>query len=73
MSGDAFQVHFHPKLGVVIYDPLAQMSQAVLRALPSSLRLGGFHGLRRLQRHPLHLRHLQLRFELAPAQSRVIA
>lgn len=25
MSGDAFQVHFHPKLGVVIYDPVAQM------------------------------------------------
>ena len=48
-------------------------SQAVLRALPSSLRLGGFHGLWRLQRHPLHLRNLQLRFELAPAQSGVIA
>ena len=46
-------------------------SQAVLRALPPSLRLGGFHGLRRLQRHPLHMRHLQLRFELAPAQSGV--
>jgi hypothetical protein len=40
--------------------------------LPSSLRLGGFHGLRRLQRHPLHMRNLQLRFELAPTQSRVI-
>jgi hypothetical protein len=25
MSGDPFQVHFHPKLGVVIYDPVAQM------------------------------------------------
>jgi hypothetical protein len=25
MSGDSFQVYFHPKLGVVIYDPLAQM------------------------------------------------
>jgi hypothetical protein len=25
MSGDAFQVRFHPKLGVVIYDPVAQM------------------------------------------------
>jgi hypothetical protein len=25
MSGDAFQVCFHPKLGVVIYDPVAQM------------------------------------------------
>lgn len=25
MSGDPFQVRFHPKLGVVIYDPLAQM------------------------------------------------
>ena len=28
MSGDAFQVHFHPKLGVVIYDPVAQMGLA---------------------------------------------
>jgi hypothetical protein len=28
MSGDSFQVHFHPKLGVVIYDPLAQMGLA---------------------------------------------
>ena len=26
MSGDPFQVRFHSKLGVVIYDPLAQMS-----------------------------------------------
>ena len=26
MSGDPFQVRFHQKLGVVIYDPLAQMS-----------------------------------------------
>jgi len=25
MSGDPFQVHFHPKLGLVIYDPVAQM------------------------------------------------
>jgi len=25
---DSFQVHFHPKLGVVIYDPLAQMGLA---------------------------------------------
>lgn len=25
MSADAFQVHFHPKLGVIIYDPVAQM------------------------------------------------
>jgi hypothetical protein len=25
MSVDAFQVRFHPKLGVVIYDPVAQM------------------------------------------------
>jgi len=25
MSGDSFQVRFHPKLGVVIYDPIAQM------------------------------------------------
>jgi len=25
MSGDSFQVRFHPKLGVVIYDPVAQM------------------------------------------------
>lgn len=28
MSGDSFQVHFHPKLGVVIYDPVAQMGLA---------------------------------------------
>ena len=28
MSGDPFQVHFHPKLGVVIYDPVAQMGLA---------------------------------------------
>ena len=28
MSSDSFQVHFHPKLGVVIYDPLAQMGLA---------------------------------------------
>jgi hypothetical protein len=28
MSGDAFQVRFHPKLGVVIYDPVAQMGLA---------------------------------------------
>ena len=28
MSGDPFQVRFHQKLGVVIYDPLAQMSIA---------------------------------------------
>ena len=28
MSGDAFQLHFHPKLGVVIYDPVAQMGLA---------------------------------------------
>jgi hypothetical protein len=25
MSGDPFQVRFHPKLGVVIYDPVVQM------------------------------------------------
>jgi hypothetical protein len=25
MSGDAFQICIHPKLGVVIYDPVAQM------------------------------------------------
>lgn len=25
MSGDSFQVCFHPKLGIVIYDPVAQM------------------------------------------------
>jgi hypothetical protein len=25
MAGDSFQVRFHPKLGVVIYDPVAQM------------------------------------------------
>ena len=28
MSGDSFQVRFHPKLGVVIYDPVAQMGLA---------------------------------------------
>lgn len=28
MSGDPFQVRFHPKLGVVIYDPVAQMGLA---------------------------------------------
>jgi hypothetical protein len=28
MSGDSFQIHFHPKLGAVIYDPLAQMGLA---------------------------------------------
>lgn len=28
MSGDAFQVFNHPKLGVVIYDPVAQMGLA---------------------------------------------
>lgn len=28
MSGDAFQVCFHPKLGVVINDPIAQMGLA---------------------------------------------
>ena len=28
MSGDAFQLFFHPKLGVVIYDPVAQMGLA---------------------------------------------
>jgi hypothetical protein len=28
MSSDAFQVRFHPKLGVVIYDPVAQMGLA---------------------------------------------
>lgn len=28
MSGDRFQVYFHPKLGVVIYDPVAQMGLA---------------------------------------------
>jgi|SRR3954451_16263262 hypothetical protein len=28
MSGDAFQVLMHPKLGVVIYDPVAQMGLA---------------------------------------------
>jgi hypothetical protein len=28
MSGDPFQVHLHPKLGVVIYDPVAQMGLA---------------------------------------------
>jgi len=29
MSGDSFQVRFHPRLGVVIYDPVAQMGLAV--------------------------------------------
>jgi hypothetical protein len=28
MSGDSFQIYFHPKLGVVIYDPVAQMGLA---------------------------------------------
>ena len=28
MGGDAFRVSFHPKLGVVIYDPVAQMGLA---------------------------------------------
>jgi len=28
MSGDSLQVSIHPKLGVVIYDPLAQMGLA---------------------------------------------
>jgi len=28
MSGDSFQVQFHPKLGIVIYDPVAQMGLA---------------------------------------------
>lgn len=28
MSGDSFQVCFHPKLGAVIYDPIAQMGLA---------------------------------------------
>ncbi len=28
MSADPFQVQFHPKLGVVIYDPIAQMGIA---------------------------------------------
>lgn len=28
MSADSFQVRFHPKLGVVIYDPVAQMGLA---------------------------------------------
>lgn len=28
MSGDSFQVYVHPKLGVVIYDPVAQMGLA---------------------------------------------
>ncbi|HJY39401.1 MAG TPA: hypothetical protein VJ299_18130, partial [Steroidobacteraceae bacterium] len=46
-------------------------SQAVLRALPPPLRLGRFHGLRRLQRYPLHVWNLQLRLQLAPAQSRL--
>jgi hypothetical protein len=28
MSGDSLQIYFHPKLGVVIYDPVAQMGLA---------------------------------------------
>lgn len=28
MSGDSFQVYFHPKLGAVVYDPVAQMGLA---------------------------------------------
>ena len=28
MSVDSLQIHFHPKLGVVIYDPVAQMGLA---------------------------------------------
>jgi hypothetical protein len=28
MSSDSFQVRFHPKLGIVIYDPVAQMGLA---------------------------------------------
>jgi hypothetical protein len=28
MSGESFQVSFHPKLGIVIYDPVAQMGLA---------------------------------------------
>ncbi len=28
MSGDSFQVRFHPKLGAVIYDPVAQLGLA---------------------------------------------
>ncbi len=28
MSADPFQIQFHPKLGVVIYDPVAQMGLA---------------------------------------------
>lgn len=28
MSADAFQIQFHPKLGIVIYDPMAQMGLA---------------------------------------------
>ena len=28
MSSDPFQIYFHPKLGVVIYDPVAQMGLA---------------------------------------------
>ncbi len=28
MSADSFQVRFHPRLGVVIYDPVAQMGLA---------------------------------------------
>ena len=125
MSGDPFQVQFHPKLGVVIYDPVAQMglareqmrlfklgsmtsttfmrsivskdltacsetqvrekrsssghvshrsqqpSQTVLRTVPPSLRLGGFHGVQGLHRDSLHLRHLQLRQEFASSQSRL--
>jgi hypothetical protein len=34
MAADAFQIHFHPKLGVVIYDPVAQMGVA-----PEQMRL----------------------------------
>jgi hypothetical protein len=28
MNSDPFQIYFHPKLGVVIYDPVAQMGLA---------------------------------------------
>jgi hypothetical protein len=41
--------------------------------VPPAFRLGGFHRVQRLQRHPLHLWHLQLRFQLAPSQSCLIA
>lgn len=34
MSADPFQVQFHPKLGIVIYDPVAQMGLA-----PEQMRL----------------------------------